>query len=535
MASSTRSKRSTAWAIVTTRFDKFGRSLAGSRIARLIYISNLCAFAILAIGVLTLTELRTQLVRAKVEGLFTQARLITEYLAENATIGEPQPSLMNDRVGYVLQRLNLPASQRLRVFTPEGAVLVDSALAADRVGQRRLEPASDASPARRSGWRLANVVERPLGQEIADAAASETGTANVRVAADGQRVVSVSLPIAHVKAVLGVLTLESNDIDSILAEERRARTPFIIGAGVLILLSSTLLALVIARPLRRLALAADNLRASGGTRLAPPQDIISRKDEIGHLSQALERLTGALSERIETNARFAADVSHEIKNPLTFIRSAVETARSVSDSAAREQLLGVIAADVRRLDRLITDISRASRLEAETAFGGAEVVEVSRLLSELCQTYQATRQDGAGVRYLGMQGSVYVKGLDGPLGQVFRNLVDNARSFSAADGEVLVGLTTAGPKERRIVRASVEDSGPGIPADNLETIFQRFYTQRPQGAAFGGNSGLGLSIARQIVEAHKGRIWAENRAEGGARFLVELPLAGEGPALGRTR
>ena len=535
MGNSTRSKRSTAWAIVTTKSRQFGRSLAGSRIARLIYISNFCAFAILALGVLTLTELRTQLVRAKVEGLFTQARLITEDLAENATIGEPEPGLMTDRLGYVLQRLSLPQSQRLRVFTPSGAVLVDSALAADRVGQRRLEPAAETGQKRRPGWRLANVVERPLEQEIADAAASETGTANVRIAADGQRVVSVSLPIAHVKAVLGVLTLESNDIDSILAEERRARTPFIIGAGVLILLSSTLLALVIARPLRRLALAADNLRASGGTRLAPPQDIISRKDEIGHLAQALERLTGALSERIETNARFAADVSHEIKNPLTSIRSAVETARSVSDSAARERLLGVIAADVRRLDRLITDISRASRLEAETAFGGAAAVDIARLLSELCQTFQASRKDGASVCYAGAPDSIYGKGLEGPLEQVFRNLLDNARSFSPAEGEVRVGLTIAGPRERRVIRATVEDCGPGVPADNLETIFQRFYTQRPQGAAFGGNSGLGLSIARQIVEAHKGRIWAENRAEGGARFIVELPLAGEGPVLGRTR
>jgi two-component system sensor histidine kinase ChvG len=509
------------------------RRLAGSRIARLIFISNFCAFAILAIGVLTLTELRTQLVRAKIESLFTQARLITEYLAENATIGEPAPELMTDRVGYVLQRLNLPETQRLRVFAPDGAVLVDSALAADRVGQREL-PRADDRAERRPGWRLANLPEQPLREEVA-AAARGAPVSNARVNADGQRVVSVSLPVAHVKAVLGVLTLESNDIDSILAEERRARTPFILGAGVLILLSSTLLAIVIARPLRRLALAADNLRASGGTRLSPPADIISRKDEIGHLAQALERLTGALSERIEANASFAADVSHEIKNPLTSIRSAVETARGVTDSAARERLLGVIAADVRRLDRLITDMSRASRLEAETAFGGAAAVDIARLLSELCQTYQATRADGAAVHYSGEAWSVWVKGLDGPLGQVFRNLVDNARSFSPPGGEVWVRLEVAGPREKRCVRVVVEDSGPGIPPDNLETIFQRFYTQRPQGAAFGGNSGLGLSIARQIVQAHKGRIWAENRADGGARFVVELPLAGEGAALGRTR
>jgi len=250
-----------------------------------------------------------------------------------------------------------------------------------------------------------------------------------------------------------------------------------------------------------------------------------RRDEIGHLAQALERLTGALAERIDSNARFAADVSHEIKNPLTSIRSAVETVRGVSDRDARERLLAIIAADVRRLDRLITDISRASRLEAETALGATGAVDLAHLLDELTQTYQITRRDGVNVAFEGVWEGLWVRGQEGPLGQVFRNLIDNARSFSPPEGTVTVRLALEGGRERTSARVVVDDEGPGIPPENLETIFQRFYTQRPQGVAFGGNSGLGLSIARQIVTAHKGRIWAENRPEGGARFVVELPLA----------
>lgn len=473
--------------------------------------------------------MRAQLVRAKIDSLQTQARLITDLLAETATQGEPEPRLLMGRAVLILQRLPLPNAQRLRLFTQDGVVLLDSALTGDRVGQRELAPREPPI------WRtnFSPLPMRTLAQEVALAARGQV-TANVRSGSEGERVVSVSLPVQRVQAVLAVLTLESDDVDVILAQERAARTPFIIGAGIIILLSSTLLALVIARPLQRLADAADKLRASGGTRLSAPPDIVTRRDEIGHLAQALERLTGALAERIDSNARFAADVAHEIKNPLTSIRSAVETVRGVADREARERLLSIIAADVRRLDRLITDISRASRLEAETALGAADAIDLARLLEELSQIYQATRRDGVTVQFEGPWSEFWVRGQEGPLGQVFRNLIDNARSFSPADGVVRVRLALDGPRDRRLVRVLVEDDGPGVPSENLETIFERFYTQRPQGAAFGGNSGLGLSIARQIVAAHKGRVWAENRPEGGARFIVELPLKRESARRGAS-
>lgn len=507
---------------VITRFRP-GRRVFGSRIAQLIFISNFAAFAVLAIGVLALSELRAQLVGAKIESLRTQGELIADALADTATLGEPRPILLEPRALALLQRLRLAGSVRVRLFAPDQRVIVDSALIGERVNQRELPAARARKPwihiPPLSAWPV-----RSLAEEVRQAAAGEANS-GLRAGPDGTRVVSVSLPVQRVQAVLAVLTVESDDVEAILAQERQARLPFILGAGLLIWLSSSLLAVLIARPLRRLAEAADRLRASGGVRLSTPE-IARRSDEIGHLAQALERLTNALAERIDANSSFAADVAHELKNPLTSIRSAVETARAVEAPAAREKLLGIIAADVGRLDRLISDIARASRLEAETAKGGAQWLDLTRLLAELAQTYEATRNGGVLVQFLGDADlPAWVSGQEGPLGQVFRNLIDNARSFSPPDGVVGLRLQCEGPREQQIVRAEIEDNGPGIPIENLETIFERFYTQRPRGAAFGGNSGLGLSIARQIVLAHKGRIWAENRIGGGARFVVELPLA----------
>jgi two-component system sensor histidine kinase ChvG len=229
--------------------------------------------------------------------------------------------------------------------------------------------------------------------------------------------------------------------------------------------------------------------------------------------------------------RFAADVAHEIKNPLTSIRSAVETLALVTDEAAKARLTTLLKQDVKRLDRLITDISNASRLDAELSRETPRPVDLVKLLGEAVTLYNETARPGEPlVRLVTPQGgeALRVNGREGPIAQVLRNLIDNARSFSPPASEVRVVLERSAADRRAVVR--VEDEGPGIPPDNLETVFQRFYTSRPKGAQFGGNSGLGLSIARQIVEAHAGRIWAENRtdAEGqvlGARFVVSLPEA----------
>jgi two-component system sensor histidine kinase ChvG len=349
--------------------------------------------------------------------------------------------------------------------------------------------------------------------------------AGMRMAEDGERVVSVSIPIQHVQAVLGVLTLEASDVDEIIAAERRALVPFILIAIGVTLVSSLLLNNLIAQPVRQLARAADRVRLSRARAISLP-DIAKRDDELGDLTRSLEDMTHVLSERMDAIESFAADVAHEIKNPLTSLRSAVETLNIVKDEAARARLLNILKNDVQRLDRLVTDISNASRLDAELSRDDPKSVDLSRLMADVTGLYEATVKPGeAPVIYTPPQGlePVLVSGREGPLGQVFRNLIDNARSFSPPDGSVRVRLERA----RGEVIATVDDDGPGIPADNLETVFERFYTSRPKGAAFGGNSGLGLSIARQIVSAHNGSIHAENRPgpdgkPAGARFVVTL-------------
>ena len=263
-------------------------------------------------------------------------------------------------------------------------------------------------------------------------------------------------------------------------------------------------------------------------------ELEGRKDEIGDLARSLETMTETLSDRMDAIERFAADVSHEIKNPLTSIRSALETLDLVKEKSQRDRLTALLQQDVRRLDRLITDISNASRLDAELSRDRPRPIDLGVLLGDIATLYEQTAKPGDPVvRFsTALVEPGWINGRDGPLGQVFRNLIDNARSFSPTGGVVRVTLDREGP-EVRPWRVRVEDEGPGIPPENLETVFERFYTSRPKGAAFGGNSGLGLSIARQIIEAHGGLIRAENRVrEGrtaGAAFEVLLPQVGRHP------
>lgn len=544
MTTSTPSKRSTASGTATTKREASRRGLLSSRITRLLFFWNLVGFAILAAGALLLAEMRAQLIRAKAESLSTQGELIASALADTATKGEPEPSLVERNAREVLRRLMVPEATRVRLYLPTGELVADTDLLSDRVIQAPLPPLRQNVVPRQPNEKslLDRISEftvlpwRPdytLKEEVARAAAGET-LSGQRRGDEKERVVSVSIPIQHVQAVVAVLTLESGDVEDILQAERRAMIPFIVGAAIVSLLSSALLALLIARPLRTLSEAADRLRLGHANELDVPEHVFMRKDEIGDLAQALEQMTGALLERIDANERFAADVSHEIKNPLTSMRSAVETVQRVEDPEARRKLLAIIAADVGRVDRLITDISRASRIEAETARGEPAPIDLARMLAEIVETYQATRREGevAVLFRPASPGQCIVIGQEGPLGQVFRNLIDNAKSFSPDIGDVSVYVTEELRRDGRWFRAHVDDAGPGVPDENLETIFARFYTQRPKGAAFGGNSGLGLSIVRQIIEQHKGRVWAENipgpspGSIAGARFVVELPAAG---------
>ncbi len=553
MRALTPSRRSTASGTATTRREGVRRWLIDSRIARLLFFWNFVALAILAGGALLLAEMRAQLIRAKADSLLTQGELIASALADTATKGEPEPSLQDRNAREVLRRLMVPEATRVRLFLPSGELVADTDLLSDRVIQAPLPPLTmdrEQRPIPNSGGGVpgffrslvpATVLPwRPdftLKEEVARSAAGERLTGQ-RKGDQGERVVSVSIPVQHVQAVVAVLTLESGDVESILQAERRAMLPFILAAAVIWFMSSLLLALLIAEPLQTLATVADRLRLGQATRLEAPPVLLERNDEIGDLARSLKRMVEALLDRIDANERFAADVSHEIKNPLTSIRSAVETARAVQDPAAREKLLAIIAADVGRVDRLITDISRASRIEAETARGAPGPIDLSRMLPQIVETYEATRREGeVAVHWVGpAPAHAFVIGQEAPLGQVLRNLIDNARSFSPEEGDVSVYVRDEIRRDGRWLRIYVDDAGPGVPEDNLETIFQRFYTERPKGTAFGSNSGLGLSIVRQIIDAHKGRVWAENipgdGRPAGARFIVELPAASLGMASG---
>jgi two-component system sensor histidine kinase ChvG len=332
------------------------------------------------------------------------------------------------------------------------------------------------------------------------------------------------------------LSTQGGDIDGIIASERRAIFRiFLVSAAVMVLLSAAL-AGAIAEPIRRLVTAAEGVRR-GVTSRAQIPDFTARDDEIGLLSGALRDMTTALLNRMEAIERFAADVAHELKNPLTSLRSAVETLPIAKTEASRDRLLEVIQHDVKRLDRLISDISDASRLDAELARDDLERINLSKLLRAIVEVANQVDR-GDKIRILltvapSCEG-VSIEGHESRLGQVFNNLIDNARSFSSEGGCVRVSISRAegvGEGQRRTpgYNIVVDDDGPGIPAHAFERIFERFYTDRPN-QSFGNNSGLGLSISRQIVEAHGGAIRASNRVDNGdrimgARFTVFLPAA----------
>lgn len=499
----------------------------GSRLGRLIIILNFVGLAILIIGALTLNELRRGLVNARIDSLITQGEWVARLIDEAATVGEPEPALQANDAARLLQLLHLPRSQRVRLFDKDGRLIADSYDVADRVDWKPLPPArkpGQAPPAPQKNP-TAERAARALKAEL-DAALRGEQVKGRRIGENGEQLVSVSLPIQRVRAVLGVLTLEAGDVDAIIAAERAALIPFILIAIGVTTLSSFMIYALVARPVLRLARAADRVQQARARSISMP-DLARRPDEIGDLTRSLEQMTDSLSERMDAIERFAADVAHEIRNPLTSIRSAVETLDLVGDGPARVRLTGILKQDVGRLDRLVTDIANASRLDAELSRDEPRPVDLVRLIGDIVGVYAGSKGPGVTVKVAEPGETIVIAGREGPLGQVFRNLIDNARSFSPAGGEVRVTLTRARGKAEVIV----EDDGPGIPPDNLETVFERFYTSRPKGTAFGSNSGLGLSIARQIVVAHGGEIHAENRTDAsgaivGARFIVHLPERG---------
>lgn len=550
-----------------------------SSLVRRIVVLNLAGLVALLLGFLYLNQFREGLIDSRVQSLLTQGEIIAGAVAASATAdndsvtidpdkllqlqaGESvgfgddsatEFSINPERVAPLLRRLVTPTRTRARIYDRDGFLILDSRSLYSRGDIMRFElpPPTAEEPTviertwnsvkrsfGRSNLPLSEEINSVNGRNLPEVSRSLTGSpaSVVRVNANGDTIVSVAVPIQRFRAVRGALLLstQGGDIDGIIASERFAiLRVFGVAAGVMIVLS-VLFAGTIAGPIRRLSAAADRVRRGVKAREEIP-DFTDRSDEIGHLSGSLRDMTKALYNRIEAIETFAADVAHELKNPLTSLRSAVETLPLARSDESRGRLLEVIQHDVRRLDRLISDISDASRLDAEMARSDAEPVDILRLLETVISVANGVRRDdGVSVRLLLSEDprgrdAFFVLGHDSRLGQVVSNLIENARSFSPHGGEVRVGLKREGAE----IEIVVEDDGPGVPSHALERIFERFYTDRPE-QGFGQNSGLGLSISRQIVEAHRGRIWAENRLEPvrtgerrclGARFHVRLPVS----------
>ncbi|MCK0207162.1 sensor histidine kinase [Starkeya koreensis] len=558
-----------------------------SSLTRRIVLLNLAGMCVLVSGILYLSEFRAGLIDARVQSLLVQGEIIASAIAASAQVetnaitidperllelqagesygpGEegfaPLEFPINpERVAPVLKRLVEPTGTRARIYDRDGALLLDSRSLYSRGEILRFDMPSPTTPRpnwMERGWNSMKVwfergdlpLYKELGpnngkgyQEVVEALQGQKASA-VQVNSRGQVIVSVAVPVQRFRAILGVLLLstQGGEIDGAVAAERLVIVRVFLVAMAVMVVLSLLLAGTIAGPVRKLADAAERVRRRTRQRVEIP-DFTSRSDEIGHLSGALRDMTDALYSRIEAIESFAADVSHELKNPLTSLRSAVETLPLAKSDSSRERLLEVIQHDVRRLDRLITDISDASRLDGELQREEAEPVDLVRLLNTVTGVQNdVVRGDGVSVSLTfedaaGAADSFIVPGHDSRLGQVINNLIDNARSFSAKGGEVRVTCR----RSRDAVEIVVDDDGPGIPPHALGRIFERFYTDRPEEQGFGQNSGLGLSISRQIVEAHGGRIWAENRPAvaarkgkgtraaaarpGGARFIVRLP------------
>jgi len=533
------------------RRRRLRRSAWRSPLTRRILLVNMLVLLIPVLGLLHLEQYRQSLIDSEIEAMRTQATTVALALGSAAVQDglDGDQQLMHETarqlIRVLLGNVTSDASLRARLYSHSGDLVADSSLLGGPDATVRVEelpPPQDSPEIFRqledfyelTMRRLLHPEALPLYQESLPQSAADYGeveqalrgesSAAVRRDAGRRLVLSVTVPVQRYRQVVGGLMIskDGSAIDQAVRDRRSdILIIFAVALAVTVMLSFYL-ARTIGQPIRWLAEAADQVRGSSGRVDAIP-DLTSRRDEIGDLSAALIEMTQALHNRLEAIENFAADVAHEIKNPLTSLRSAVETVTRVDNPEQRERLISIIIDDVSRLDRLISDISDASRLDAELARAESEKVDLAALLETLVEVHR-DRVDSLAPHLrltLPPRGRVMVLGKEGRLGQVFGNLIANAISFSPVDEEIHLAVR----REGAWIFVTVDDRGPGIPAGKEEDIFNRFYSERPAGEKFGIHSGLGLSIARQIVEAHKGSISASNRPEGGARFTVKLPAA----------
>ena len=555
-------------------------------LTRRIFFSNLFGLGLLLGGVFWLSQHNTTLISAKQESLRVQGEIIAAAIAANATVTtnditfeegrQPEVasvkapfrddafaaldglelSIRPDQVGPVIRKLVQPGhNTRARIYDREGDLVVDTHPAKSSKLPPKPDDSTEAGREKlrvKTNWlRLQSWFDRTdlpiyyeIGgsngnyyQEVRQALRGLRPQPMLVIAENGNQLVSLAVPIQRRNGTLGALFLSTRpgEIDQILRRERWLFFWVAVIALMTTIAASYQLARSIAEPVRQLSDAADQVSKSFTSRAELP-DLSQRLDEVGRMSSAFQRMTATLNRRIEASEKFAADVAHELKNPLTAARSTAESMGYARTQEQRDQLAQQIQSELKRLNRLITDVANASRLDAELARQETVILDLGRSLKGMVGVlgdihgnggreigFEMQARPGPETRYL-------VRAHEGRLGQVVTNLVDNAASFSPKGGKVFVRLAPA--PTGRDFDIIIEDEGPGIPEDKLEAVFSRFYSDRPQSdSTIGKNSGLGLSISREIVHAHGGKIWAENRrgaaseAVVGARFVVRLPAA----------
>jgi two-component system sensor histidine kinase ChvG len=535
-----------------------------SPLLRRIMLVNALPLVLLVAVLLYLDQYQTGLLQAEVLVLREEAKIYAGALGESAVrlTASDTPRIDADIAVPLLHRLTEPTPDaQAKLYGPDGTVIADSRVRPGESGLVTAEPLPP--PVDRGelvgtiGWLydrilalLPHQTAAPLVVDVTPGAAGIDWQPNVkevvkldtpgqshemppyvRRTRDNRLLVTVAEPVERDNHTVGIvlLTREAREVDASLFAVRMSILALLGLALGLTVLLSWYLSLTIARPIQRLTGAAAGMREGQGRSGSVPKPLLTRRDEIGALAVALSDSATALWGRMDAIEHFAADVAHEIKNPLTSIQSAIETLRRIEDPAPRQRLLAIIAEDVHRLDRLISDISDASRIDAELSRVATERVDVAPILLMLKELDDATRGEDATRLLIDMPtagANLAVRAVGDRLVQVLRNLIGNAQSFSPPNGRIWLRARV----EPQHVAISIEDEGPGIPEARLEHIFDRFYSERPSGELFGQHSGLGLSISRQIVEALHGRISAENRrgANGntiGARFVVRLPKA----------
>ena len=522
-----------------------------SPLTRRILAVNMFALIIPVVGLLYLGAYRDSLIEAELEALKTQGEVFAGAIGEGAIATTLSGDQMLDiaPARQIVRRLSDLSDLRARLFLTDGDLAADSRMLIGGGGVVQvqvLDPAHEPAPfldpvikildwlPRRYDlppYREAPTQNAADYDEVLSALRGEVTSALRLNSTSNDYVLSVAVPVQRYRQVLGALMISKGgaEIDRAVRSLRLGVLKLFAGALVITILLSFYLAGTIARPVRRLAAAAERVRRDIGRQTHPIPDLTRRNDEIGDLSGSFRAMTEELQAQLDAIERFAADVSHELKNPLTSLRSAVETAAKVKSATQQRQLLAIVEDDVRRLDRLITDIADASRLDAELNRAHAQTVDLAAVLSTLADIHRATADDANSpkVKTEFPPGTeLFVSGMEDRLFQVFNNLIGNAVSFSPPKGVIRIRARRDG----EMMELIVEDEGPGIPGGKVDAIFERFYSERPSKEKFGTHSGLGLSISKQIVEAHGGTIRAENidgddGTIAGARFIVRLPVA----------